>query len=83
MRRADVKEWLASPVTERYFAYLNQRIAALKDARRDGAFLNTDPHAMFRANWELAGGLAELGALADLPKDPEQIDEVFGDEHEN
>jgi hypothetical protein len=78
MKAADVKEWLNSPVTEAYFKYLGERIAAFKTSRGEGALLSEDPHKMFRANWELVGGLKELEALRDLPVDQEQVFEVFG-----
>lgn len=78
MKAADVEEWLASNVTVSFFAYVETRIQALKDARGEGALVHEDPQKMFRANWELVGGLKELSALKDLPTDPEQVYEVFG-----
>lgn len=78
MKAMDVQEWMSSPVTEMYFDYLNKRIAAFKQSRGEGALVNDDPQKMFRANWELVGGLRELEALAGMPGDQEQIYEVFG-----
>lgn len=78
MKATDVSEWLQSEVTTAFFTYLGQRITALKDARGAGALVLDDAQAMFRANWELVGGLKELGALHDLVSDPEQVYEVFG-----
>lgn len=82
MQVADVEEWLSSDVTRAFFEYLTKRIEALKAARGEGALVSEDPEKMFRANWELVGGLKELGALNDLPRDNEQVYEVFGVEHE-
>lgn len=78
MKTEDVQEWLSSPVTCAYFDYLNKRITAFKNSRGEGALVNEDPNKMFRANWELVGGLRELEALTDLQSDPEQVYEVFG-----
>jgi hypothetical protein len=78
MKVADVNEWLVSSVTVAYFAYLDARIKALKEARGEGALVSDKPEQMFRVNWELVGGLKELKALRDMADDPEQVYEVFG-----
>jgi hypothetical protein len=65
-------------VTTAFFAYLDERIKLLKEARGEGALVSDNPEQMFRVNWELVGGLKELGALRDLPRDAEQVYEVFG-----
>ena len=83
MKAADVRDWLASEVTESYFLYLRQRIESFKKSRGDGALLHDDPQKMYRANWELVGGLKELEALADIQSDPEQVYEVFGIEEQS
>jgi hypothetical protein len=78
MKIADVKEWMQSEVTGAFFEYLDLRIKSLKDARGEGTLVSGDAQQMFRANWELVGGLKELQALRDLPNDDEQVYEVFG-----
>ena len=83
MKAQDVQEWMNSPVGEAYFSYLRKRISAFKESRGDGALLNADPYKMYRANWELVGGLSELEALAGLPYDDDQVLEVFGIEKDD
>lgn len=78
MKIADVKEWMGSEVTRAFFEYLDLRIKSLKDARGEGTLVSGDAQQMFRANWELVGGLKEIQALRDLPNDDEQVYEVFG-----
>lgn len=78
MKVVDVREWLQSEVTQAFFEYLDLRIKSLKEARGEGTLVSTDAQQMFRANWELVGGLKELQALSDLPKDDDQVYEVFG-----
>lgn len=78
MKVVDVREWLQSEVTQAFFEYLDLRIKSLKEARGEGTLVSGDAQQMFRANWELVGGLKELQALLDLPRDDEQVYEVFG-----